>query len=193
MKAKGFFKKNLYYFLMGGAMLTAAVVITLVLTLGGSPVLPPDDPDDPVVVTPITFVIPVESSTLGRGYSDTTLVYSSTLKEYAVHMGIDFKVPAGTQVVAAYEGTVESVYESPFVDGNVVVIAHKDGLKTVYKSLDSNILVTEGQKVAAGQAIGSVSVAQGAEKKEGSHLHFEVLLDGEEVDPVSYMPDLEDK
>ena len=192
--AKGFFKKNLYYFIMGGALLTAALVITLVLTLSGKPIIPldPEEPDEPVVVKPVTFIIPVENGTLSKGYSETTLAWNATLRQWETHMALDFTAASGSRVLAAYEGTVESVADT-ILDGTVITITHKDGLKTIYKSLDNSVLVEEGQSVTTGQPIGTISASQIVEKKQGAHLHFEVTLDGEEVDPVSYMPDLADK
>ena len=198
IKARGFFKRNLYYLLTGGAMLAAALVVTLVLTLGGGKkppaIIPPGgpDPEIPVVVTPVTFVLPVQNGVLAKGYSEHSLVWNPTLKEWAVNMSLDFTAPAGSQVLAAFEGKVESV-ESTILDGTVIVIAHRDGVKSIYRSLDSEVFVHEGQNVSTGQPIGTVSASQIIKKSLGAHLHFEAELDGETVDPTMFMPDFNDK
>ena len=196
IKAAGYFKRNIYYFLMGGAMLAAALVVTLVLTLGGNKkpvVAPPDaDPDVPVIVTPVTFIVPVHNGTLAKGYSEYSLAWNPTLRQWETHTALDFVAESGAQVYAAFEGTVESV-ENTILDGTVIVIAHKDGVKTIYRSLDSGVLVSVNQAVATGQPIGTISASQIVEKKQGAHLHFEAELDGELVDPTMFMPDFSDK
>jgi len=199
----GFFKRNLYYFLMGGALLTAALVLVLVLTLGGGKptipvdILPPpgggdEEPGQPVVVQPVTFMIPVENGVLSKGYSEYSLAWNPTLKQWETHTALDFTSHNGASVYAAFEGTVESI-EDTILDGTVITIAHRDGFKTVYRSLSSEVTVAEGQSVSKGQTIGSISASQMVEKSQGAHLHFEVILDGIEVDPTAYMPDLSDK
>ena len=196
IKAAGYFKRNIYYFIMGGAMLAAALVVTLVLTLGGRKipaVAPPDEgPDVPVVSAPVTFIVPVHNGTLAKGYTEYSLAWNPTLRQWETHTALDFVADSGAQVFAAFEGTVESV-ENTILDGTVIVIAHKDGVKTIYRSLDSNVSVWEGQAVATGQPIGTISASQITEKKQGAHLHFEAELDGELVDPTMFMPNFNDK
>lgn len=189
IKAAGFLKRNIYYFITGGALVITALVITLVLTLGGTaPVVGPGPDPDPIP-DPVTFIMPVEGGVLDKGYTEHTLAFNSTLHQWEVHMALDFKAEPGAQVFAAYEGTVESVSDS-MTDGMTIVIAHKDNVKSVYKSLAETVLVEEGQTVATGQQIGTLAQTQIVEKKQGAHLHFEAMLDDVIVDPMNYMPDL---
>jgi murein DD-endopeptidase MepM/ murein hydrolase activator NlpD len=101
-------------------------------------------------------------------------------------MGVDFGAEAGSEVLCAYEGTVESIASS-YLEGTTVVINHGNGLKTVYNSIDADENLKEGQKVSAGEVIGFVSDNNRQEYKDGPHLHFEVLLNGERVDPNDYL------
>ncbi len=189
IKAAGFFKRYIYYFITGGALVITALVLTLVFTLGAPA---PESEPDPVVNTPVTFVVPVEGGVLSKGYSEHTLALNATLKQWEAHMALDFTAASGAQVLAAFDGTVESV-EDTILDGTVIVIAHKDNIRSVYKSLDKAALVKAGDKVVTGQAIGTISATQIVEKSQGAHLHFEATLNNELVDPMNYMPDLSDK
>ncbi|MFZ8825446.1 MAG: M23 family metallopeptidase, partial [Candidatus Caldipriscus sp.] len=67
--------------------------------------------------------------------------------------------------------------------GNVVVINHGRGIKTLYAHL-SKILVREGQKVRRGQIIGLVGSTG---KSVAPHLHYEVEVNGEAVNPIRYI------
>lgn len=145
---------------------------------------PTDTPNDPVSTT-ITFVMPVSNATMIGEYSET-MVWSSTLSRYSTHKAIDFFAPEGTDVVAVYDGTVESVTNS-ILEGYTITIDHGNGLKTVYNSLADGDLVSEGQVIKAGDVIGQVSVTNRQEYKSGAHLHFEVFENGENIDPIKYL------
>jgi len=98
-----------------------------------------------------------------------------------LHGGVDFPAAAGTPVTAAGFGTVAfSGYDSGGW-GNLVIIKHRFGLRTFYAHLSAN-LVSTGSRVAAGQRIGLVGATGFA---TGPHLHFELLLRGASIDPLS--------
>jgi peptidoglycan DL-endopeptidase CwlO len=101
----------------------------------------------------------------------------------ACHPGIDIGVPSGTPIHAAAAGTVaiagpESGY------GNYTCIDHGGGLSSCYAHQES-ISVSVGQQVSQGQVIG-ISDCTGL--CFGPHLHFEVRVNGQVVDPMSYLP-----
>lgn len=99
--------------------------------------------------------------------------------EVREHNGIDIKAPTGTEVVASISGTVTDVgYDTE--KGNYIVV-ERDNIKTTYSQL-SGTNVEKGDSVNASQTIGAVG-STGA--STGAHLHFEVMLDGEYVDPKS--------
>ena len=151
------------------------------------PVVNPDDTptDTEPVIKPIEFIMPVESISSIGAYSET-MVWSSTLGRYSTHMAIDFFADEGTAVVAVYDGTVKSI-ENTLLKGTTIVIDHGNGLETVYNSLADGDSVSVGQTVSKGDIIGEVSVSNRQESKSGAHLHFEVVENGQTIDPVKYL------
>ena len=97
------------------------------------------------------------------------------------HAGLDFPAPTGTSVTAAGFGDV--VYSGYDTSGwgNLVIVKHRFGLRTLYAHL-SSISVPIGAHVEAGQRVGRVGQTGHA---SGPHLHFEVLLRGANIDPLS--------
>ncbi len=104
-----------------------------------------------------------------------------------MHKGIDIANgnTSGKLILAADSGTVELVKISNQGYGNQVVINHGNGVKTRYAHmLDGSISVSVGQKVSRGQAIGRVG---NTGNSTGPHLHFEVIVNGNTVDPYPYI------
>jgi beta-lactamase regulating signal transducer with metallopeptidase domain len=106
----------------------------------------------------------------------------------AHHNGIDVKGPAGSEIVAPAAGTVAvatTEYEGGAGYGNVVVVDHGDGLKTLYAHL-GDLKVEEGQSVAKGDVL---AIQGSTGKSTGPHLHFEVSLDGDHLNPSLFVAD----
>ncbi|GAA3540153.1 peptidoglycan DD-metalloendopeptidase family protein [Kribbella ginsengisoli] len=97
------------------------------------------------------------------------------------HTGQDFVAPVGTNVRAVTAGTVR--IEHPAWAGNLVRIDHGNGLETLYAHL-SRIDVADGTHVTAGQQIGAVGTEGNS---TGPHLHFEVRLGGDAVNPMPFL------
>jgi len=97
------------------------------------------------------------------------------------HTGQDFPAAVGTPVRAVTSGVVR--IEHPAWAGNLVRIDHGNGLETLYAHL-SRIDVADGAQVAAGQRIGAVGTEGNS---TGPHLHFEVRLGGELVNPMPFL------
>lgn len=144
-----------------------------------------NDNDEQTPPQKITFINPVEDAVVGKEFSMDALVWSSTLKQYMTHSGVDFMAEEGTAVVAVYGGTVESVTNDT-LNGLTVTVNHGNGLKTIYGSLGES-KAEVGQTLTQGQQIGTVSDSCLAESADGSHLHFEVNLNGEITDPYEYL------
>jgi murein DD-endopeptidase MepM/ murein hydrolase activator NlpD len=99
-----------------------------------------------------------------------------------MHNGIDIGVPTGTPVAAAAAGTIiVASYQGNC--GNMVAIDHHGGLSTLYCHL-SQMFVGVGQQVQRGQAIGAAGATGDA---TGPHVHFQVMINGHPVDPMSYL------
>ena len=94
--------------------------------------------------------------------------------------------PTGTQVVAAADGEVYTVYEDDTM-GTTVVIRHPGGYTTRYCSLAAEVAVSAGQPVTMGQPIGAVGTTALMENALGDHVHFSVMKDDEPVDPMSFV------
>ena len=100
------------------------------------------------------------------------------------HAGLDIAAPRGASVGAAAPGRV--TWAAPLAGGwgNLVVVAHDDGVRTMYAHL-STIAVKVGQRVETGARLGTVGASGDA---TGPHLHFEVRLRGAAVDPRPALP-----
>ena len=95
------------------------------------------------------------------------------------HKGIDIDLETGDEVQAAMPGKVRIARYSKGY-GNFVVISHEGGLETLYGHM-SELVVSEGEHVEAGQMIG---LGGSTGQSTGSHLHFELRIFGEQVDPL---------
>lgn len=138
-----------------------------------------------VQVAVTTYVVPMENATIAKDYSATELQYNETLKQWEIHKAIDFLAGDNLNVYAVTDGTVSKVYNN-YLEGTVVEITHKNGLVSVYKSL-SNANVAVGDKVSAGQTIGTVGDTMAQELNVGAHLHFEMLENGIKINPSNYL------
>jgi murein DD-endopeptidase MepM/ murein hydrolase activator NlpD len=99
-----------------------------------------------------------------------------------MHKGLDLAVAAGTPVYAPADGVVEKAsWFSSY--GNFIEIAHGGNMETRYGHL-SGYNVVEGQQVHKGDVIGYVGSTG---RSTGPHLHYEVRIGGEAVDPSPYM------
>ena len=130
----------------------------------------------------IKFTAPVKGEII-REFAADSLVFSETLQEWITHKGVDIKADKTTVVAAACDGTVQSIKNDPRY-GLTVIINHEDGYQTIYSNLLTAEFVVAGEKVEAGQTIGTVGNTASFEINDGYHLHFEVLKDNEYQDPT---------
>ena len=128
---------------------------------------------------------PVSGETVA-GYAMETLSYNETTRDWRVHNGVDIAAPAGTEVVAAADGEVYTIYEDD-VMGTTVVLRHQDGYTTTYSSLSKEVAVKVGDSVTMGQTIGTVGSTALIESTMGDHVHFAVACNGEAVDPEEFL------
>lgn len=98
------------------------------------------------------------------------------------HTGTDFRLGVGDPVRATARGRVAAA-EFMDVRGNVVVLDHGYGIFSQYAHL-SDMVVQPGQLVEQGQVIGSAGATG---RTNGPHLHFEIIVNGQPVDPIRWM------
>ncbi len=101
----------------------------------------------------------------------------------AKHAGIDLAAPMGTSIYATADGTVTTAGYNNGGYGNLIKLDHGKGIETRYGHL-SAILVSEGQHVVRGQQIARMGSTG---RSTGSHLHYEVRIDGRAVNPIPFM------
>lgn len=199
-------KKLLTYYLILGACIliiaAIAVAVTLSVTLGGDDMVL-DDPDQTVdgddddntdgdgddddvedTTGDTTFLMPVDEVNAVNSYG---FYHNTTLDKYYLHTGIDFAGDVGGEVYAALDGTVESITSDPVLMGTTITLSHENGLKTTYTFVDAAEGLAVGNTVEKGDVIATVAEAMGQEYKDGAHLHFEVFLNDEAVDPETYL------
>lgn len=109
-------------------------------------------------------------------------------EDETMHEGIDIDAAKNTSVDAAKEGEV--IFTGPQgAYGNLVIVRHADGTETYYAHLNSYSVVV-GDQVKQGQSIGGVgntAYGEWAEPNMEDHLHFEYWVNGEPVDPLTYL------
>lgn len=130
----------------------------------------------------IPAILPISNNDLTRTASGFGLRIHPIYKIIKFHNGMDFTAPAGTDVYATGNGTVISVQSSQRGLGKNIVIDHGFGYKSIYAHL-SNFNVRVNQKVQRGDVIGYVG---NTGTSVANHLHYEIKLNGEYVDPVNY-------
>lgn len=120
-----------------------------------------------------------------REFTMDDLVYYETIGEWRVHRGVDIKPNDTLLIDSALAGVVESVKSSELT-GTEIIIDHGNNIKTLYSNLVS-ASVSVGDKVQQGQEIGNVGKTASIEASDGAHLHFELLVDGKNVNPMDYI------
>lgn len=133
----------------------------------------------------VNFTKPTEGEIICE-FAKDNLIYSETLKEWITHTAIDIKADKTSVIKASADGIVRSIVNDPRY-GLTVVIEHDDGYQTVYSNLLTAEFVVEGEEVKQGQTIGTVGNTASFESEMEDHLHFELLKDGEYMDPAIYM------
>lgn len=114
------------------------------------------------------------------------LLYFEAIGEWRVHKGVDIKSKDTLMIESAFAGTVEKVSQNELT-GTEIIIDHGNNIKTIYNNLASS-KVKVGDAVTKGQTIGNIGKCSSIESADGPHLHFEVSIDGKNVNPRDYIP-----
>ena len=152
---------------------------------GEQPAVPETTTEATTPVKPRKTAAPLEGEPVAP-YSMECLSYNATTRDWRVHAGMDLAAEAGTEVKAAADGEVYTVYEDEQM-GTTVVIRHSGGYTTHYASLAEDVAVRAGDKVTLGQTIGTVGSTALMESALGDHVCFRVTLDGEIIDPAEFL------
>ncbi len=135
----------------------------------------------------LSYSAPPQAWLLPVGQVAVTSFYAEKhpFRQNRPHQGLDFGSAAGTTITATQKGKVLIADATSLNSryGNVVLIDHGHGYQTLYAHLN-DFHVVAGQTVQAGEPIGTVGATG---RVTGPHLHFEILLNGQQQDPALYL------
>jgi murein DD-endopeptidase MepM/ murein hydrolase activator NlpD len=144
-------------------------------------------PSEPVNPNGTQLIWPAHGVNITQPFGPSAYPFEPPFGGYPhFHTGIDLAGPLGTPIVAAADGVVAVAEVSTVGYGNHVIIAHANGLLTLYGHLET-MLVHQGDVVKAGQLIGLLGSTGNS---TGPHCHFEVRINGQPVDPRPFLPAL---
>lgn len=135
-----------------------------------------------VMLQSIPAIQPVSNSDLKRIASGFGMRIHPIYKIAKMHTGLDFTADVGTEIYATGDGVIDAVDSKLSGYGHHVVIKHGFGFESLYAHM-SKVIVKKGEKVKRGQIIGYVGNTGAS---TGPHLHYEVIRNGEKVDPAFY-------
>ncbi len=138
--------------------------------------------DKKLMLSSIPAIQPVANKNLKRMASGYGYRMHPILKVRAMHKGMDFSAPKGTEIYATGDGIVERVQKVYGGYGRNIIINHGYGYKTLYAHMNS-FNVRRGQRVKRGEVIGYVG---NTGSSTAPHLHYEVKKDGKHVNPAHY-------
>lgn len=133
-------------------------------------------------VNTIPAIQPIENadfSLLTASFGNRIHPFYKTMK---MHKGVDFAIPVGTAVFATADGTVDQIAMKGQNSGTTILLKHSNLYKTFYAHLET-VLVSVGQKVKRGDVI---AFSGNSGLSFAPHLHYEVRLQGKQVDPIDY-------
>lgn len=131
-----------------------------------------------------SFIYPLSGNII-KGFSSEELVFSNTMGDMRLHIGLDIAAAAGSEVVSCGNGVVKTVGKDDLL-GVFIEIDHGNGRTARYCGLADALSVLEGDTVTTGSPIGIVAEVP-SECMDESHLHLEFFENGKPIDPVSIM------
>ena len=144
-------------------------------------------PATPAAETMPELLLPVSGNLL-RAHDLEVPVYSATMNDYRTHTGIDIAAQTGASVCAAADGVIAQIWEDPMM-GQCISIKHAGDGMTIYRNLSTTLPmgIAEGVTVRAGQLIANIGESAMVEIAEEPHVHFEVMVGDEYVNPLDYL------
>lgn len=141
-------------------------------------------PTPTVTVSAPVFVRPVAGAVI-TPFSGDELLFQPTFGDWRVHSGTDFAAEAGENVLTLTDGTVQDVFEDGLY-GSCVTLSHDADLTSTYRGL-TDVRVSAGQAVTAGETLGAVAETIDAEAALGTHLHVEAARAGTPVNVLELL------
>ena len=163
-----------------------AVLPTAAPTLTPAPTSAPTATPKTRTTSAKTKAAPPVSGEIVWGYAVDQLIYSKTLDQWMTHDAVDLKAAVGTEVKCVLAGTVQKVLEDDLL-GYTVIVEHSNDRTTMYANLGADIPVKQGDKVNAGDVLGTVGTSAISECAEEPHLHFAFYVGSKPVDPADYV------
>ena len=136
-----------------------------------------------------SFILPVSGS-LSSVHDPSLQVFSPTMQDYRVHLGVDLTTKENAPVYAAADGKISKIWVDTLM-GYCIAIKHSGDCVTIYKNLAETLPegIAEGVSVRSGQLIATVGESAMVEIAEEPHLHFEMTVSDLAVDPLEYFDD----
>lgn len=181
---KGLKKYKFYVYTILSVMLVALLLTIIIVSSTGSNQNGGTTID--VSTDTVKFVMPISNASITKGYKAEELQFNKTLNCWEIHKALDLLATTGDEVLACFDGEVSDIY-SNYLEGTTIVVKHADGLVSKYQGLTSETKVKIGDEVKTGQALGVVGTSLNNEGEDGSHIHFELIKDGEKIDPLNYI------
>ena len=137
---------------------------------------------DPGRLAGLPAIMPIVDFPLGNVGASVGRKMHPFYKKVVYHGGLDLVAPVGVEVRATADGRVKEVERAQKLQGTRIVIDHGNGYETVYAHL-SDLLVRKGQRIHRGDVIGRTG---NSGTSFAPHLHYEVILNGVQLDPLNY-------
>ena len=133
-----------------------------------------------------SFILPA-SGVLSSKHDPELQVFSPSMNDYRVHLGIDLVTKENAPVYAAADGKVSQIWVDPLM-GYCMAITHSGDCVTIYKNLSDTLPdgIVKGASVRSGQLIATVGDSAIVEVGSEPHLHFEMTVGELAVDPLEY-------
>lgn len=138
--------------------------------------------DSAKLLRSIPSMLPISTASSPRIAAPFATCIHPFYKVLKLHTGVDFAAGIGTPIRTTADGVVKSLVSSKRGYGNTVTVDHGNGYETVYAHLDE-MRVRMGQRISQGDVIGTVG---NTGMSVAPHLHYEVQLRGDPVDPLNY-------
>lgn len=157
----------------------------------------PDEPEStpaPQTNAPVPTAAPAAepgqapvSGKIIKDFSLDDLIYSATMDDWRTHSGVDIAASLDTPVTAVKDGTLKKVYEDSLLGTTVIIHHPSDGTDSVYCNLKDVTNDPIGTELKTGDMIGRIGSTAVSELSDEPHLHFEIRLDDESLDPKEFV------